>query len=105
MIGVVDSFVVHVVDIRAGVGESPRNVAVESDHHTRNGSESDTGCIELSRNDDVHLIPDRWQRQLEMRVSGEYRLTSRRFGWTYRPVVASNCIDSINTLEQAERRK
>src|SRR5690348_10297652 len=73
MIDVVDSLGVEIIDVGARVGESPRDVAIESNDHARRSCESNAGDIELPRHVYVHLVPHRWQCQVQMRITCEKR--------------------------------
>src|SRR5689334_22759212 len=68
---IIDRLEVVVHDVTAGVRECPRNITIESNHHTRHAGEANSGDVELTGNDDVHLIPYRRQCEIEMRIPGE----------------------------------
>src|SRR5690242_2200225 len=68
---IVDRFDVVVDNITSRVCESPCNIAIESDHHSGHAGESNTCNVELTGNDDVHLIPYRRQAEIEVRIAGK----------------------------------
>src|SRR4051794_23394270 len=78
---VVDGLFVVVVYIRASVGESPRDIAIEPDHNSWHSRKSNSSNIELTWNDDVHLVPHRRQREIEVRISGKQRVTRSSSLW------------------------
>ncbi len=55
---IIDALGVEIVHVRARVRERPCQIAIESDHYSRHSGESCAGSVELSRDDDVHLVPD-----------------------------------------------
>ena len=84
----IDLFTVEVEHVRARVRERPGDVAIEAEYDRREPGDGDAVDVESTRNDELCLVPDRWQAQLEVRVAGEQRLAGRRATRCDRPVVA-----------------
>src|SRR6185312_4437662 len=86
--GIIDGLAIEVHDVRSCVRECPRYVAVESNHDCRRTGNRNSVNVELSRHYEMHFVPDAWERQLQMRVTGQQRVAVLRARWRYRPVVA-----------------
>ena len=75
MLLIVNVLGVIIEHIRAGVRERPRRVAVESDDDVRRAGNGHTVDVERAGNDEMRLVPDGRQREIEVRVAGEQRVT------------------------------
>ena len=87
---VVYRLTVVVDDVGTRVGERPRHVPVEPDHHRRGTWNGDAIDVERAGHHDVRLVPDRRQRELQVRIAGEEGMATRGPPGRHRPVVAGH---------------
>ena len=87
---VIHLFAVVVHDVGARVGERPRDIPVEADHHRRRTRDGDAVHVEPPGHHHVRLVPDGWQREIEVRIASEQRMTTRGAAGRHCPVVAGH---------------
>ena len=87
---VVHLFAVVVHHVGTRVGERPRDITVEADHHRGRTRDGDSVDVEPPGHHDMRLVPDRGQREIEVRIARKQRVTTRRATGPHRPVVAGH---------------
>ena len=105
---VVDPFAPEVHHVGTRVRDTPRHRPRETDRHARQSGNRRPANLQAARYHDVHFIPDARQRELEMRITGQQRVTVGRARWRDRPVVAgerAGLLDGgVEILQPRQRR-
>ncbi len=96
---VVDCLRVEIEHIGAGVREGPGDVARETDDHPRPASNRHTSHIQSPWDDEMDFVPDRWKREIQVRVAREQRKAGSRPPRRHRPVVAAQTVRCGGGLE------
>ena len=87
--GIVDGLRIEVEDVGTGIRERPRHVTGETDDHTWPARDRDASHVQLAWNNEMHFVPDRWQREIQVWVTREQGKARPRSARRDCPVVAA----------------
>ena len=87
MTGVIDLLPIMVEEVPLTVGEAPRHTGSEPDEDRRLPRKGHSIDVHPVGGDQMGLIPDRWEREIEMRVAGQKGVTVCRAAGRDGPVV------------------
>src|SRR5256885_10728567 len=85
---------IKVLDVGAVVGETPGDAVIVADDDEGTAGQSKSFDIPAGRCE-MRLVPDRRNREFEMRVVGEKRFARGGVRAAYDPVVAAECAANV----------